>query len=111
MRSALSGKSCQCAAQGQSQRWSRKPPAAETLAEMIGTNRSRVNYFMNKFRRLGMIDYRGRMGDKPTVRPLLATILSEASSRWRCHRGRPERHRGRDEAVSRPFTEPAMNRA
>ena len=27
-----------------------------------------VNYFMNKFRRLGMIDYRGRMGDKLTVR-------------------------------------------
>lgn len=49
----------------------------ETLAEMIGTNRSRVNYFMNKFRRLGMIDYRGRMGDKLTVRPSLAAILRE----------------------------------
>src|ERR1700728_222828 len=31
----------------------------ETLAEMIGTTRSRVNFFMNKFRRLGMIEYRG----------------------------------------------------
>ena len=49
----------------------------ETLAEMIGTNRSRVNYFMNKFRRLGMIDYRGRMGDKLTVRPSLAAILRQ----------------------------------
>jgi CRP/FNR family cyclic AMP-dependent transcriptional regulator len=29
----------------------------ETLAEMIGTTRSRVSYFMNKFRRLGFIDY------------------------------------------------------
>ena len=29
----------------------------ETLAEMIGTTRSRVNFFMNKFRKLGMIDY------------------------------------------------------
>jgi len=31
----------------------------ETLAEMIGTTRSRVNFFMNKFRRLGLIDYNG----------------------------------------------------
>jgi CRP/FNR family cyclic AMP-dependent transcriptional regulator len=31
----------------------------ETLAEMIGTTRSRVNTFMNKFRRLGFIDYNG----------------------------------------------------
>jgi CRP-like cAMP-binding protein len=31
----------------------------ETLAEMIGTTRSRVSFFMNKFRRLGFIDYRG----------------------------------------------------
>jgi CRP/FNR family transcriptional regulator, cyclic AMP receptor protein len=28
----------------------------ETLAEMIGTTRSRVNFFMNKFRRLGFIE-------------------------------------------------------
>lgn len=31
----------------------------ETLAEMIGTTRSRVNFFMNKFRRLGFIEYNG----------------------------------------------------
>jgi CRP-like cAMP-binding protein len=31
----------------------------ETLAEMIGTTRSRVSYFMNKFRRLGFIKYNG----------------------------------------------------
>jgi CRP-like cAMP-binding protein len=31
----------------------------ETLAEMIGTTRSRVNFFMNKFRRLGLIEYNG----------------------------------------------------
>jgi CRP/FNR family transcriptional regulator, cyclic AMP receptor protein len=31
----------------------------ETLAEMIGTTRSRVSFFMNKFRRLGFIDYNG----------------------------------------------------
>jgi CRP/FNR family transcriptional regulator, cyclic AMP receptor protein len=33
----------------------------ETLAEMIGTTRSRVSYFMNKFRKLGLIDYNGRI--------------------------------------------------
>ncbi len=31
----------------------------ETLAEMIGTTRSRVSFFMNKFRRLGFVDYNG----------------------------------------------------
>jgi CRP/FNR family transcriptional regulator, cyclic AMP receptor protein len=31
----------------------------ETLAEMIGTTRSRVNFFLNKFKRLGFIDYNG----------------------------------------------------
>ena len=30
----------------------------ETLAEMVGTTRSRVNFFMNKFKRLGFIDYK-----------------------------------------------------
>jgi CRP-like cAMP-binding protein len=33
----------------------------ETLAEMIGTTRSRVSHFMNKFRKLGLIDYNGRI--------------------------------------------------
>lgn len=33
----------------------------EALAEMIGTTRSRVNHFMNKFRRLGLIDYNGEV--------------------------------------------------
>ena len=31
----------------------------ETLAEMIGSTRTRVNYFMNKFRKLGLIEYNG----------------------------------------------------
>ena len=31
----------------------------ETLAEMVGTTRSRVSFFMNKFRKLGFIDYNG----------------------------------------------------
>jgi CRP-like cAMP-binding protein len=33
----------------------------ETLAEMIGTTRSRVSFFMNKFRKLGYIEYNGRL--------------------------------------------------
>jgi CRP/FNR family cyclic AMP-dependent transcriptional regulator len=33
----------------------------ETLAEMIGTTRSRVNFFMNKFRKLGLISYNGKI--------------------------------------------------
>jgi CRP/FNR family cyclic AMP-dependent transcriptional regulator len=33
----------------------------ETLAEMIGTTRSRVSLFMNKFRKLGFIDYNGEL--------------------------------------------------
>lgn len=32
-----------------------------TLAEMIGTTRSRVSFFMNKFRRLGFIEYNGEI--------------------------------------------------
>jgi CRP/FNR family cyclic AMP-dependent transcriptional regulator len=33
----------------------------ETLAEMIGTTRSRVSFFMNRFRKLGFIEYTGRI--------------------------------------------------
>ena len=33
----------------------------ETLAEMIGATRSRVNFFMNKFRKLGLIKYNGKL--------------------------------------------------
>jgi CRP-like cAMP-binding protein len=44
----------------------------EMLAEMVGTTRGRVNYFMNKFRRLGLIDYNGSI----TInRSLLGLVL------------------------------------
>ncbi|MCU1312593.1 MAG: transcriptional regulator, Crp/Fnr family [Acidobacteriaceae bacterium] len=43
----------------------------ETLAEMIGTTRSRVNFFMNRFRKLGFIDYNGRI----TVHKSLLNIV------------------------------------
>jgi CRP-like cAMP-binding protein len=37
------------------------PVTQETLAAMIGTTRSRVSFFMNRFRSLGFIDYNGRI--------------------------------------------------
>ena len=33
----------------------------ETLAGLVGTTRSRVSFFMNKFRKLGFIDYNGKL--------------------------------------------------
>ncbi len=46
----------------------------ETLAEMIGTTRSRVSFFMNKFRRLGLIDYNGRIKVNSS---LLSLVLND----------------------------------
>ena len=46
----------------------------ETLAEMIGTTRSRVSYFMNKFRKLGFISYNGNI---EVHRSLLNAVLHE----------------------------------
>ena len=46
----------------------------ETLAEMIGTTRSRVSRFMNKFRKLGFIDYNGHI---EVHRSLLNVVLHE----------------------------------
>jgi CRP/FNR family transcriptional regulator, cyclic AMP receptor protein len=45
-----------------------------TLAEMIGTTRSRVSFFMNRFRKLGLIDYNGSLR---VHRALLAYLLHE----------------------------------
>jgi CRP/FNR family transcriptional regulator, cyclic AMP receptor protein len=50
----------------------------ETLAEMIGTTRSRVSFFMNKFRKMGLISYnRGHIEIKSS---LLTAILNESLS-------------------------------
>jgi CRP-like cAMP-binding protein len=46
----------------------------ETLAEIVGTTRSRVNFFMNKFRKLGFIEYNGRL---KVNRALLSVVLHE----------------------------------
>jgi CRP-like cAMP-binding protein len=43
----------------------------ETLAEMVGTTRSRVSYFMNRFREMGLIDYNGRIQVHKELRTLL----------------------------------------
>jgi CRP/FNR family transcriptional regulator, cyclic AMP receptor protein len=45
----------------------------ETLAEMVGTTRSRVNFFMNRFRKLGFIDYHA--GDQLQVHSSLLNIV------------------------------------
>jgi CRP/FNR family transcriptional regulator, cyclic AMP receptor protein len=45
----------------------------ETLAEMIGTTRSRVSFFMNRFRKLGFIDYHG--GDDLQVHSSLLNVV------------------------------------
>jgi CRP/FNR family cyclic AMP-dependent transcriptional regulator len=49
----------------------------EMLANMIGSTRSRVNFFMNKFRRLSMIEYTGNLDDKLIVHHSLADIPSD----------------------------------
>ena len=46
----------------------------ETLAEMIGTTRSRVSFFMNRFRKLGLIDYNGQIAVHSS---LLNVVLHE----------------------------------
>ena len=46
----------------------------ETLAEMIGTTRSRVSHFMNKFRNLGLISYNGHL---EVHSALLSVVLAE----------------------------------
>jgi CRP/FNR family transcriptional regulator, cyclic AMP receptor protein len=59
----------------------------ETLAEMIGTTRSRVSFFMNKFRKLGFISYNGKihvhisllnavLHDKPVLRTDDSSVTS-----------------------------------
>jgi CRP-like cAMP-binding protein len=65
----------------------------QTLAEMVGTTRSRVNYFMNKFRRLGYIDYNGHI----EVRSSLFSVLLQDEPRavqGDGERGHSEREHG-----------------
>jgi CRP-like cAMP-binding protein len=47
----------------------------EMLAEMIGTTRPRINFFMNKFRKLGFIEYGGRLRGLQINKSLLGVVL------------------------------------
>jgi CRP-like cAMP-binding protein len=58
------------------------PITQEALAEMIGTTRSRVSFFMNRFRKLGFIDYNGRIKvHKSLLNVVLLDQLSEENSK------------------------------
>jgi CRP-like cAMP-binding protein len=53
----------------------------ETLAEMIGTTRSRVSFFMNRFRKLGYIEYKGRIRvHKSLLKMVLRDSLPEQNA-------------------------------
>lgn len=56
----------------------------EVLAEMVGTTRSRVSHFMNRFRKLGLIDYNGSMQVHSS---LMSVILNDTSSHSSVDRG------------------------
>ena len=58
------------------------PGVAPQMAEMVGTTRSRITYFMNKFRKKGLIDYDGEL----TVRPdrLTHAVLERLSQNQSC---------------------------
>jgi CRP/FNR family cyclic AMP-dependent transcriptional regulator len=47
------------------------------LAEMIGTTRPRVSFFMNKFRKSGFISYNGRMSNLEINSSLMGVVLDE----------------------------------
>jgi CRP-like cAMP-binding protein len=49
----------------------------ETLAEMVGTTRSRVSYFMNRFRKMGLIDYNGTLQVHRALLTLFSTSKDE----------------------------------
>ena len=47
----------------------------ETLSEMVGTTRSRVNFFMNKFKRLGFIEYNGNLDAGIQINSSLLSVV------------------------------------
>ena len=58
------------------------PITQETLADMIGTTRSRVSFFMNRFRKLGFIEYNGRIRvHKSLLNVILHDHLPEDNAR------------------------------
>ena len=57
--------------QGSKTRRVRPQISQQTLADMVGTTRSRVNFFMNKFKKLGFVEYNGGL----KVNPSLLTVV------------------------------------
>ena len=49
----------------------------QTLAEIVGTTRSRVSFFMNKFRKLGFVSYDGHLGHLEVHSSLLSVVLHD----------------------------------
>ena len=49
----------------------------DSLAQMVGTTRSRTSHFMNKFKKLGFIDYEGHKGRLTVHRGLLSVVLHD----------------------------------
>jgi CRP-like cAMP-binding protein len=54
------------------------PVTQETLAEIVGTTRSRISFFMNRFRSLGLIDYKDRIRvHRPRLKAALIDQFAE----------------------------------
>jgi len=69
----------------------------ETLADMIGTTRSRVSFFMNKFRKVGFIDYNGSNGGIEIHSSLLNVVLYD--ERVPTHKSTRSRNQPRSERL------------
>jgi CRP-like cAMP-binding protein len=77
------------------------PITQETLAEMIGTTRSRVSFFMNRFRKLGLIDYNGRIQvHKSLLNVILLDQLPERNSEKPAFDAFPGANTGEDALLS-----------
>jgi CRP/FNR family transcriptional regulator, cyclic AMP receptor protein len=69
------------------------PITQETLADMIGTTRSRVSFFMNRFRKLGLIEYNGRIRvHKSLLNVILLDKLPEQNAVKPAIQDLPQRH-------------------
>jgi CRP-like cAMP-binding protein len=78
------------------------PITQETLAEMIGTTRSRVSFFMNRFRKLGLIEYNGRIRvHKTLLNVVLHDQLPEQSNAEKPPIGDTPRIQARSARLSR----------
>jgi len=51
------------------------PISQELMAARIGTTRSRINYFMNKFRKLGLIEYNGDLKVHSSLHSSLLNVI------------------------------------